>query len=141
MSRYTVFLGGTCNNSDWRERLIPKLNDAEIKWYNPVVRDWTPACQAEETYIKSQDSTVNLFVITSDMTGVYSIAEVVDSSHKKPSKTVFYFESEGFNNAQVKSLCAVGNLVRENGVLVVPPEASLNYVAEALRKHLELLEV
>ena len=33
-----VFLGGTCNNSTWREELIPQL---KIDYYNPVVKDWT----------------------------------------------------------------------------------------------------
>lgn len=32
----TIFLGGTCNNSTWRDELIPKLTN---KYYNPVVED------------------------------------------------------------------------------------------------------
>ena len=40
-----VFLGGTCNNSTWRDRLIPML---DVDYFNPVVKDWTPECQAEE---------------------------------------------------------------------------------------------
>ena len=31
-----VFLGGTCNGSDWRKKLIPKL---KIDYFNPVVED------------------------------------------------------------------------------------------------------
>ena len=41
----TVFLGGTCNNSTWRDKLIPSLS---INYFNPVVENWTPECQAEE---------------------------------------------------------------------------------------------
>jgi len=29
-----IFLGGTCNNSTWREQLIPML---QINYFNPVV--------------------------------------------------------------------------------------------------------
>ena len=41
-----VFLGGTCNNSTWRDTLIPLL---KIDYFNPVVDDWTPECQEQET--------------------------------------------------------------------------------------------
>ncbi len=34
-----VFLGGTCNESTWRDRLIKLL---KINYFNPVVKDWTP---------------------------------------------------------------------------------------------------
>lgn len=33
-----VFLGGTCNDSTWRDNLIQQL---EIDYFNPVVPDWT----------------------------------------------------------------------------------------------------
>lgn len=42
-----VFLGGTCNESTWRDKLIHILPE-HIKYFNPVVEDWTPACQREE---------------------------------------------------------------------------------------------
>ena len=37
-----VFLGGTCAESKWREKLIPLL---KCDYFNPVVDDWTPECQ------------------------------------------------------------------------------------------------
>ena len=40
-----VFLGGTCNESSWREELIPML---KCEYFNPVVKDWTPQCQEEK---------------------------------------------------------------------------------------------
>ena len=40
-----IFLGGTCNNSTWREYIIPRLN---IKYFNPVVDNWTAKNQAIE---------------------------------------------------------------------------------------------
>ena len=63
-----------------------------------------------------------LYVITPKMTGVYSIAEVVDDSNKKPGKTVFVRlrddEDKRFDEGQWKSLGAVAQLVERNGVAV-----------------------
>lgn len=36
-----IFLGGTCNESTWRESLISKLDSKKLSWFNPVVDDWT----------------------------------------------------------------------------------------------------
>lgn len=33
-----VFLGGTCNGSMWRDKLI---KDLKCDFFNPVVDDWT----------------------------------------------------------------------------------------------------
>jgi len=63
-----VFLGGTCNKSDWRDKLIPLL---DIKFFNPVVEDWTPECQDEEIR-QREECDFCLYVITPKMTGVYS---------------------------------------------------------------------
>ena len=56
------------------------------------------------------------------MTGVYSIAEVVDDSNKRPEKTLFCFitndENKMFNVHQIKSLNAVKDLVEKNGAKV-----------------------
>lgn len=109
-----AFLGGTCGESTWREELIPKL---EIEYFNPVVEDWTQECQEEEVRQREVCDFV-LYVITSEMEGVYSIAEVVDDSNKRPEKTVFCFIEDGFNESQIKSLEQVNKLVKENGVTV-----------------------
>lgn len=112
-----VFLGGTCNDSTWRERLIPLLT---IDYFNPVVKDWTPECQAEEIK-QREECDFCLYVITPAMTGVYSIAEVVDDSNKRPEKTIFCFVEEHqydhFTLHQSKSLNQVGKMVVENGGL------------------------
>lgn len=110
-----VFLGGTCNHSTWRDELIEQL---EIGYFNPVVKDWTPDCQAEEIK-QRQECDFCLYVITPKMTGVYSIAEVVDDSNKRPEKTIFaYLEFDGdksFTGGQIKSLEAVCEMVKNNG--------------------------
>ena len=63
-----------------------------------------------------------LYYITSKMTGVYSIAEVVDDSNKQPEKTLFCVleedDNEQFDEGQLKSLNQVKKMVKENGVTV-----------------------
>lgn len=110
-----VFLGGTCNESSWREELIEQL---KIDYFNPVVPDWT-----EEDYKRElkerKECDYCLYVITPKMTGVYSIAEVIDDSNKRPEKTIFCFlkedENKRFDNGQIKSLDKVGEMVKING--------------------------
>lgn len=80
-----VFLGGTCNDSTWRDDLIPKL---KIDYFNPIVDDWNKEAQQEEIKERKNSDYV-LYVITPKMSGVYSIAEVVDDSNKRPEKTLF----------------------------------------------------
>ena len=110
-----VFLGGTCNESTWREGLIKAL---KIGYFNPVVDDWTPDCMAEEIK-QREECDFCLYVITPKMTGVYSIAEVVDDSNKRPMKTIFCVlptdENLSFTDGQMKSLNQVGKMVKANG--------------------------
>lgn len=78
-----VFLGGTCNESAWKDELIPLL---EIDFFNPVVDDWDDESQKKKEIIERENSDFVLYVITPKMTGVYSIAEVVEDSIKRPEK-------------------------------------------------------
>ena len=105
------FLGGTCAESTWREELIPQL---ELKYFNPVVEDWTPECMEEEIR-QRENCDYCLYVITSAMKGVYSIAEVVDDSNKRPEKTVFCVLEDGFDEGELKSLKQVAKMVEDNG--------------------------
>lgn len=129
-----VFLGGTCNESIWRDLLIPML---EIDYFDPVVDDWTPECQAEEIK-QRQICDYCLYVITPKMTGVYSIAEVIDDSNKRPGKTIFCLlaEDEGlvFDKGQIKSLIQVGKIVEHNGGRCL---TSLKEVADYLNNRKE----
>ncbi len=118
-----VFLGGTCNESQWRQRVIEQL---KIDYFNPVVDDWTEECMAEEVQQRELCDIV-LYVITPLMTGTYAIAEVVDDSNKRPGKTVFCFlesdtgaegEQIKFTGGQVRSLTQVGKMVERNGAKV-----------------------
>ena len=113
-----VFLGGTCNNSTWRDELIPMLN---IDYFNPVVDNWTPECQEEEIKQRKICDYV-LYVITPKMVGTYSIAEVVDDSNKRPKKTFFcYLKDDGdkkFGEKEIKSLEQVAKMIKSNGATV-----------------------
>jgi len=113
-----IFLGGTCNGSDWRETLISKLDSSKVSWFNPVVDDWTEDDMKKEIE-EREKCDICLYFITPKMTGVYSIAEVVEDSIKRPDKTVFGYT--GFDNLnsfdihQLKSLKQVGTMVIRNG--------------------------
>jgi hypothetical protein len=113
-----VFLGGTCNESKWREELIELL---DIDYFNPVVEDWTPEFMKEEVRQRELCDYV-LYVITPKMTGVYSIAEVVDDSNKRPEKTIFcvlpYIDNALFSFGQMRSLAQVEEMVKKNGAKV-----------------------
>lgn len=110
-----VFLGGTCNESDWRSRLIAML---EIDYFDPVVSDWNDEARQNELKAR-QECDYLLYVITPRMTGVYSIAEVVDDSNKQPSKTILVVlnqdEGEVFSEGQIRSLDAVSKMIEQNG--------------------------
>jgi hypothetical protein len=110
-----VFLGGTCNESTWRNRIIPML---DIDYFNPVVDNWNEDCMVQELQ-ERKICDFCLYAITPKMVGVYSIAEVVDDSNKRPSKIVLVLlRDDGhqrFTEHQWKSLKAVAKLVYKNG--------------------------
>ncbi len=84
----TVFLGGTCNNSTWRDELLTMIDTKKISAFNPIVKDWNEEAQANEDWHKANDDFC-VYVLTPEMTGIYSIFEVADDSNKKPEKTIF----------------------------------------------------
>jgi hypothetical protein len=127
MKNNKLFLDGTCNNSTWRDKLISMLT---CTYFNPIVPDWNNEAYQEELR-QRQSCDYCLYVITPNMIGVYSIAEVVDDSNKRPEKTLFCIldtDINGeFNVSQMKSLLAVQNMVKNNGARVF---SSLEDIAE-----------
>lgn len=113
-----VFLGGTCNESTWRNRMMIYLHEKGLEWFNPVVDDWTEDCMKREIE-ERQSCDFCLYTITPKMTGVYAIAEVVDDSNKRPERTVLVIlrddGKEHFNEGQWKSLSSVARMVKSNG--------------------------
>lgn len=109
-----VFLGGTCNESTWRNELIPLL---KVDYFNPVVEDWTEDCVERENDEKYNKCNSLLFVITSAMTGVYSIAEMVESCFLENKTVVYNIIPDGFDEGQMRSLKAVEKILKRNGAL------------------------
>ena len=113
-----VFLGGTCNESKWRDLMV---STEEVKFFNPVVEDWTIEAQGIELKERETSDFV-LYVITPKMTGCYAIAEAVDDSNKRPEKTIFVvLPIDGpsvFTEGQRRSLVAVEQMLTKNGAHV-----------------------
>lgn len=111
-----VFLGGTCSGWKWRDELQPLL---KCDYYNPIVKNWSENDRLREVHERETSDYV-LYGITNGIKGVYSIAEVVDDSNKRPEKTLFlnlYQEDERSYTKQMShSLKAVEKLLQENGV-------------------------
>lgn len=120
-----VFLGGTCSGYKWRDKLIPMLN---CDYYNPIVKNWSEEDRLREV-LERETCDVVLYVITSGLRGVYSIAEVIDDSNKRPEKTMLCVLYDGFDAKMAHSLKATVNLAKSNGVTVYE---SLEDVATAL---------
>jgi len=104
-----VFLGGTCNESTWRDELIPYL---EVEYFNPVVEDWTPGCQKNEEFEKKFKCNIHLYVITKEMTGVFSIAEAIESVMTCDKTCILQVIPYGFGKGQLRSLQAVCDMVK-----------------------------
>ena len=120
-----VFLGGTCSGYDWRKMLIPMLKCA---FYDPRVKDWSEDDRLREVHMRDKCDYV-LYVITSGIRGVYSIAEVIDDSNKRPEKTIVCVLYGNMRKNMAHSLKAVVNLAKSNGVIVCE---TLEEVAEFL---------
>ena len=121
------FLGGTCAETTWRDELMPLLDEEKIDYFNPVGEDWTPADQEREEEEKNHKCNVHLYVITPEMQGVYSIAEIIHSAHlantygTSVDRVIFaVLESPEWDKGQTKSLNAVmdmvSNIARENAI-------------------------
>lgn len=109
-----VFLGGTCAGRKWRDEIIPQLT---CDYYNPIVKNWSEEDRLREVR-ERETADVVVYTITSDMAGVYSIAEAIDDSNKRPTKTVLCILYDGFGPKMSHSLKAVANLAKENGAQV-----------------------
>lgn len=123
-----VFLGGTCAGRKWRNEIIPLL---QCDYYNPIVKNWSEEDRLREVH-ERQTADYVLYVLTADMAGVYSIAEVIDDSNKRPQKTILCILYDGFGPKMSHSLNAVDRLAEENGAKVCE---DLNEVVQFLNTH------
>ena len=118
------FLGGTCAGTKWRDELIPMLDKFGVKYFNPVVEDWTEECIAIEEDEKNNKCNCHLYVLTPDMQGTYSIAEIIHSTHlanmygTNVDKIMFVRLDIGdrdWEKHEIKSLLAVKELAENIG--------------------------
>ena len=114
-----IFLGGTCADTTWRDDFIKEIEGSEIEYFNPVVKDWTPECQAIEEDEKNNKCDTHLYVITKEMMGTYSIAEIINSAWQSimygtnVNFVVFAVLNEGtWQKHEIKSFDAIMNMVR-----------------------------
>ena len=75
------FLGGTCGKTQWRDELIPILEKRNIDYFNPLIRGrgWIKSDEENEYIEKNEKCNVHCYVITPEIKGVFSIAEIVNS--------------------------------------------------------------
>ena len=136
----TVFLGGTCNESTWREELIPMLCNA-VDAFNPVVDDWNETAQANEDWHKANDDFC-LYVLTPEMSGLYSIFEIADSSNKYPKRTICCFlrsrNGKEFNDQYWRGIKKMKQDLMHNGATVCENLAEVaNFLNQATQDETE----
>ena len=114
-----IFLGGTCADTTWREELMPILENNHIEYFNPVVKDWTLECQVIEEDEKNNKCDIHLYVITKEMMGTYSIAEIINSAWQAVvygttvNFVVFAVLDEGtWQKHEIKSFNAIMEMVK-----------------------------
>ena len=134
--KLTVFLGGTCGSSTWRDKLIQMLSD-KVDAFNPVVPNWTQECQEREDYHKVHDN-INLFVITPETNAPYSLFEIGVEATKNPKRTIVCFlDNENgtvFEGQQAKAIKKMSSDLKNMGISVYDNledlSANINRVAE-----------
>ena len=126
--KHKVFLGGTCENTTWREDLIKLL---KIDYFNPVVKNWNETYQIEEERQKDIECDLQLYVITPEMKGFYTFSEVVEAAINIGERCIFcVLDSENrFDNKKKKSLDAIIKLIKKYNAKYYN---NLNDVAEYL---------
>ena len=84
-----LWLGGTCDERyDWRKEFLKKI-DLPISYYDPYIRpgddmDWDEDARRAEEQAKAY-AKVQLYSITSDMRGCFSIEEITEAVMRRKS--------------------------------------------------------
>lgn len=113
MQNPKVFLGGTVEGPDWRSLYEKYL---EIDYFNPVVKNWTQEDRLNEEQEKLICN-IHFYLINSNQKGFYSIAEMIQYSNDPSKQTVVQFMSDGFDEAQIKSIKAILIMLKGNGAV------------------------
>ena len=112
----------------------------KCEYYNPIVKNWSEEDRLREVHERETSDFV-LYGITNGIRGVYSIAEVVGDSNKRPEKTVFlnlYRDNGDVSSKQMnRSLKAVEKLLQSNGVRCFNGADGIKEVDSFFNSHIE----
>ena len=135
---HSVFLGGTCNGSTWREELLSMIDQTKIDAFNPVVEDWNEEAQRNEDYHKENDE-YSLYVLTPEMKGVYSVFELAMESLKNPYRVLFCVLTErdgkSFNPFLIKNFDKIKKDLINNGVKVFDNLEDISFFLNNLERN------
>lgn len=109
MSKYFVFLGGTCGNNNWRESFTASLVAGGVpaeRVFNPVMTvPTTSASWMSEEDAKANSQYLMFFIADPKQEGVtisaYSMVEATMGLYDKPEQTVVVFDLTGIENERV----------------------------------------
>jgi hypothetical protein len=119
---FDVYLGGTENDSTWRDMLVPKVSG--VRCYIPSNPDWDKDALAREQSIR-RSATLLLFTYTPRQQLPDLAAEVILAAVHSPERVVFCvkaedFEAELFTKAQSDALGRIGQMVLDLGGAFIP---------------------
>ena len=115
---HRFFLGGTTAETGWRDLVIPELEKRGLEYFDPRVEDWNEEARKREEEEKDKCDTM-LFLITPEMKGIYSIAEIINSTWQVliSGSGFVYFgilgTLEDYGEPMWRSLMATLEMVRE----------------------------
>ncbi|XP_022643742.1 uncharacterized protein LOC111266627 isoform X1 [Varroa jacobsoni] len=93
-SYYDVFLGGSCNPTQWRrDQAIPALKQAQVTYYNPQRSDWRPELIELEQQAK-ENARVLLFVHDKETRSLASMVEAGELSARR-KQLILAIEDQG----------------------------------------------
>ena len=109
-------MGGTTAGTGWRDLIIPELEKRKLEYFDPRVEDWNDEARKREEEEKEKCDTM-LFLITPEMQGVFSIAEIINSTWQvlTGGSGFVYFGvlKDGWDEPRWRSLKATLDMVGE----------------------------
>lgn len=105
-----IYLGGTRNNSIWRDELIPFLERNKIEYFNPVVNS-----KEKEKDICN----IHLYVITKEQNRVYDFVEAYESTCHNNKIVIFKIISKDMPKKKLQDIKKVAELISYRGGIIV----------------------
>lgn len=137
---FDVFLGGTTfkdESMDWRREVERRVNP-NIRCFNPIVEEWDEYQRKVEENAKA-NSKYKLYVLTPQMRGVYSIAEMMLDSVNCGENTLICvlpeYKGKKFSTEKLNSLNATLELCRKyNATILYTLDGVIEYLNSATRR-------